>query len=157
MGQDFHVDAADLTSVTFLIDVNNTYKHIPPFDNSSYTCVTTIKTDPLYPNTPLNKSEKIMMGNCDNGSLLFTIHTDDKGNTSVIPAYYSTFIVGTANPWTCNINWNYRYRLPSLTRGTAEESLLPGCYTTETYGEEGIEVTSYWFYILDWELGTKGM
>ena len=82
-----HVDGAEDTSVTFLVNVNNTYKHVPPFDNSSYTCATTVKTDPLSPETPLNKSEKIMIGNCDNGSLIFTIHSDEKGNTSVAVSY----------------------------------------------------------------------
>ena len=53
-----HVDGVEDTTVTFLVNVNNTYKHIPPFDNSSYTCATTVKTDPLSPDTPLNKSEK---------------------------------------------------------------------------------------------------
>ena len=141
------------TSVTFLVNVNNTYKHVPPFDNTSYTCATTVKTDPLSPDTPLNKSEKIMMGNCDNGSLIFTIHSDEKGNTSVAVSYTSTFIA-TAYTWTCTIDWNYAYRVPSRNIRSADESLLPGCFTTGSFGP--VEVVSYWFYILDWDLNIEG-
>lgn len=137
--------------MTFLVDVNNTYKHIPPFDNTTYACVTTVKTGPLG----LNNSGKVMMGNCDNGSLLFAIHTNDKGNTSVVVSYRSIFMA-TAFTWSCSIDWDYKYRLPSQTMGNAEESLLPGCFTTDTFGPESIEVVSYWFYILDWELNLKG-
>ena len=104
-----HVDGVEDTSVTFLVNEQT------PFDNSSYTCAT---TDPLSPETPLNKSEKIMMGNCDNGSLIFTIHSDEKGNTSVAVSYTSTFIA-TAYTWTCTIDWNYAYHVPSQTMRSA--------------------------------------
>ena len=133
--------------------MNNTYKHIPPFDNTTYTCVTTVKTDPIYPDTSHNKTRKIVMGNCDNGSLVFNIRSDVKGNTVVVPTLSSTF-VGFSH--TCSIDWNYRYRLPNQTIG-AEESLLPGCFTTNTMGPEEIEVVSYWFYILDWDISTEGV
>ena len=137
----------ELSDITFLVMVNNTYKWIPPFDNSSYECATTVKTGPLSPNTPANKTEVTVLGNCDNGSLVFTVHSDDQGS-SVVPVFHSKNLEPVYPP-TCTIkNWNYGYRLP--TQNNADESLLPGCSTSTTGGPEDIQTISFWFYILEW-------
>lgn len=148
------IHGAEVTSITFLVDVNDTYQHIPPFDNSSYACVTTVKTDPLYPDTPANKSKKIVMGNCDSGTLTFTVSSDKKGNTTVTPTLRSRLIRAAS----CSINWDYSYLLPGKDNGPgsmddAEESLLPGCFVSYPAGE--VQLISYWFYILDWDVTFK--
>ncbi len=138
-----------MTSVTFLVTVNDTWKWDPPIEND--TCMVTIKTNPLYPNTPLNKTDNIMVGDCDNGPLVFTINSDDK-SSSLFLTFHSS-VIEDASPPTCTIDWNYNYRLPTQTLGpgsrdVAEESLLPGCFTADS--REGYHMTNYWFYILDW-------
>lgn len=137
----------ELTDITFLVMVNNTYKWIPPFDNSSYQCATTVKSGPLSPNTPVNKTEITVLGNCDNGSLVFTVRSDNQGHSSVVPVFHSKNLEPVYPP-TCSISWNYSYHLP--TQNDAEQSLLPGCSTSTTGGPENIQTVSYWFYILEW-------
>lgn len=144
----------DVTSVTFLIVVNNSWQWVPPFDNSTYLCVVTVKSDPLTPNTPLNKTGSIVLGNCDKGPLVFSIRSDEKGHTFAVPVFHSTSLEPVYPP-TCTIDWNYSYRLP--TQNVAEESLLPGCSTSSTGGPAGIQTVSYLFYVLDWELSSRGI
>lgn len=93
------------------------------------------------------------MGNCDNGTLTFTVSSDKEGKATVVPTLQSTLIRAAS----CSISWNYSYLPPSHDIGpefvgAAEESLLSGCFVSYTTGEEGIEVISYWFYILDWDI-----
>ena len=59
----------DVISLTFLVCVNDTWGN----------CITTVKTPPIKPNTPWNKSENIMVGDCDHGPLLYTVQ-QNKGN-----------------------------------------------------------------------------
>ena len=137
------------------MNINNTYKHIPPFDNTTYTCTTTAKTFPVVPNSKRNETKKIMLGNCDNGTLVFTVHSDKSGKTVVVPTYYPLAVASPTH--TCNIDWNYTYLLPSQDIGSADESLLPGCFSTVTLGPEDIQILSYWFYILEWDVSAKGI
>lgn len=153
--------APDIASITFLVTVNDTYEWIPPFDNSSYACMVTVKTIPLSPDTPMNKTASFTLGNCDNGSLVFTINSDERGKSTVVPTFQSTRIE-YVSARTCTIDWNYSYRLPTPTVGTgsmdpAEESLLPGCFTTDSGGPQNYHTTDYWFYILDWDLTSRGV
>ena len=53
----------DIISLTFLVCVNDTWGN----------CITTVRTPPIKPNTPWNKSENIVVGDCDNGPLLYTV------------------------------------------------------------------------------------
>ena len=148
------IDTPEVSSVTFLISVNNSWKWVPPFDNSTYLCVMIVKSDPLHPNTPLNKSENITLGNCDNGSLVFTIHSNKTGHAVAVPVFHSTNLEPVYPP-TCSINWNYSYLLP--TKDNADESLLPRCTTSSTGGPDGIQTVSYSFSILDWDVSFQGI
>ena len=49
--------SASKDSITFLVTVNDTWKWDPPIYND--TCMVTVKTNPLLPNRPLNKTEKV--------------------------------------------------------------------------------------------------
>ncbi len=53
-------------SLTFLISVNDSWGD----------CIATVKTYPIRSNTPLNKSQNIQVGNCDNGPLEFRVTQD---------------------------------------------------------------------------------
>ena len=135
--------------------MNDTWKWDPPISND--TCMVTIKTNPLYPDTPLNKSEKIRVGDCDSGPLVYIINAI-KNSSSVFLTFHSS-VIEDASPPTCTIDWNYTYRLPQEVLGPgstspANESLLPGCFTMDS--REGYHMTYYWFYILDWSLRDKG-
>lgn len=140
-----------VTSITFLVTVNDTWKWDPPISND--TCMVTIKTNPLYPNTPLNKSQNIMVGNCDHGPLVFSVNSDGKGKSSVFLTFHSS-VVEDASPPTCTISWNGTYKIPTQPPSSSMESLLPGCFTADS--REGYHMTNYWFYILDWSTSSKG-
>lgn len=147
---------SNVGSITFLVTVNDTWKWNPPIDND--TCMVTVKTNALYPDTPLNKTENIVVGDCDSGPLVFTVNSDGKDKASVYLTFHSSVVLD-ASPPTCTIDWNYSYRLPTNTLGpasqeVAEESLLPGCFTADS--REGYHMTNYWFYILDWTLNSGG-
>ena len=144
--------------MTFLVTVNNSYKWVPPFDNGSYVCTTTIKTHPLTPDTPLKEADKYVLGNCDNGSLVYSMKTGDDGNSIIVPTFYSTYMP-QATPPSCNIEWNYTYLLPAKVLGrqssvVANESLLPGCVVTDSW--DNVHTTVYWFHILKWEFKPSG-
>lgn len=136
-------------SITFLVTVNDSWKWDPPISND--TCMVTVKTDPLYPKTPLNKSEPVMVGSCDNGPLVYNINSDG----AVFLTFHSSVILD-ASPPTCTIAWNGSYLLPTKPPSSATlESLLPGCATGDS--REGYHMTYYWFYILDWNTNNQGM
>lgn len=139
-----------VTSITFLVTVNDTWKWDPPIYND--TCMVTVKTNPLYPNTPRNKSENIMVGSCDNGPLMFSVNSA----SSVFLTFHSSVILD-ASPPTCTIAWSGSYLLPTRPPGSSAtlESLLPGCFTADS--REGYHMTNYWFYILDWSTSTQGI
>ena len=147
----------DELTMTFLITVNDSWKWVPPIDNGTYECTATIKTSSLFPNTPPNEAEKFTLGNCDNGSLVFTMKTDAQGHSSIVPTFYSTFLP-QAYPPTCTIDWNYGYRLPTKVIGpgsaSANESLLPWCSAFEQ--RDGVHTTTYWFHILEWDWVVNG-
>lgn len=145
-----------VASITFLVTVNDTWKWDPPIENG--TCMVTVKTYPIYPNTSLNKSENIMVGDCDNGPLIYTVNSDGQEKASVYLTFHSS-VIEDASPPTCTIDWNYSYRIPTNTigpgsRDVADESLLPGCFTMDS--REGYHMTNYWFYIIDWSLNSEG-
>lgn len=141
-------DVAGVSSITFLVTVNDTWKWDPPISND--TCMVTIKTNSIAPNTPRNKSENIMVGNCDNGPLVYTANSA----SSIFLTFYSSVVLD-ASPPTCTINWNGSYLLPTQPPGqsTTLESLLPGCFIADS--REGYHMTNYWFYILDWGTSHK--
>ena len=146
-------DETGVQTVSFLITVNDTWKYDPPLYND--TCMVTIRTNPLYPDTPLNKSENIMVGECDNGPMVYTISGQGQ-KSSIFLTFYSSVILD-ASPPTCTIDWNYKYRTPTQYIGVKEnivatESLLPGCATADS--REGYHMTYYWFYIIDWSILT---
>lgn len=149
--------ATGVSSITFLVTVNDTWKWNPPIEND--TCMVTVKTNPLYPNTPLNKTENVIVGDCDSGPLVYAVNSVDKDKASVFLTFHSSVVLD-ASPPTCTIDWNYSYRLPTSTLGpvlekVAEESLLPGCFTADS--REGYHMTNYWFYIIDWTLTSEGI
>lgn len=141
-------------SVSFLIAVNDSWKYDPPLYND--TCMVTVKTGPLYPDVPLNKSESIQIGDCDGGPLVYTINGQGE-KSSIFLTFYSSVTLD-ASPPTCTIDWNYEYRIPTQFVGettsyrVAQESLLPGCATADS--REGYHMTYYWFYIIDWTMMT---
>ncbi len=53
-------------TLSFLVSVNNTWGD----------CIATVKTLPINSDTPLNKSERIQVGNCDSGPLVFQVTKD---------------------------------------------------------------------------------
>lgn len=55
------------TTVTFLISINDSWGN----------CLATVKTLPINSNTPLNKSDRIQVGNCDSGPLVFQVTQDN--------------------------------------------------------------------------------
>ncbi len=58
-----------MASVTFLVTVNDTWY---PQDYGK-TCLQTVKSPPLQPNTSWNETKTIHVGNCDYGPLIFTV------------------------------------------------------------------------------------
>ena len=61
-----------VVSVTFLVTVNDTWYP----DEYNTTCLQTVKTPPLRPNTPYNESQPIQVGKCDHGPLTYTIGSE---------------------------------------------------------------------------------
>ena len=52
--------------MTFLICVNDTWGD----------CIATVKTPEIKPNTPWNKSDNILVGNCDHGPLIYKVQRE---------------------------------------------------------------------------------
>ncbi|XP_019864463.1 PREDICTED: uncharacterized protein LOC109593807 [Amphimedon queenslandica] len=127
----------DVISLTFLVCVNDTWGN----------CITTVKTPPIKPNTPWNKSENIMVGDCDHGPLLYTVQ-QNKGGADVVVTFYSSVIEDASHP-ECTISWDFNYLVPKP--GDQSSSLLPGCFVADS--REGYHMTYYWFYIIDWFTG----
>lgn len=141
---------SNVSAITLLVTVNDTWKWDPPISND--TCMVTIRTGSIFPNTPLNKSANIMVGDCDNGPLVYTASVDDKGSISVMLTFHSS-VIEDASPPTCTITWDNQYNLPTQPphpAATSMESLIPGCSTADS--REGYHMTNYWFYILYWSL-----
>ena len=65
-------NASKVVSVTFLVTVNDTWYP----DEYNTTCLQTVKTPPLRPNTPYNESQPIQVGKCDHGPLTYTIGSE---------------------------------------------------------------------------------
>ena len=55
------------TSLTFLVSVNDSWGD----------CLATVKTLLINSDTPLNKSDRIQVGNCDSGPLVFHVTQDN--------------------------------------------------------------------------------
>ncbi len=144
--------------MTFLITVNDTWKWDPPIEND--TCMVTIKTYPIHPNTSLNKSENLMVGDCDHGPLIYSVNANTDGSSSIYLTFHSS-VINDASPPACTIEWDYKYRLPqngikpgAHVNPDQMESLLSGCSLGDS--REGYHMTYYWFYILDWTLENEG-
>lgn len=95
-------------SITFLVTVNDSWKWDPPISND--TCMVTVKTDPLYPKTPLNKSEPVMVGSCDNGPLVYNINSDG----AVFLTFHSSVILD-ASPY---LHHSLEWELPAAHKTT---------------------------------------
>ena len=150
--------------MTFLLTVNDTW--YPDWYNE--TCLQTVKTPPIQPNTSWNKSLDIKVGKCDHGPLTFQIsegelcvlvniiiklasllstEKDEKMEThTYLDVTFYSHSIEDAEPPTCKILWDYKYWEPT-TYG-AKESLLPGCFVMDS--REGHLLTYYWFHVLDW-------
>jgi secretion-regulating guanine nucleotide exchange factor len=125
----------DIGPLTFLICVNDTWGD----------CMTTVKTLPISPDTPYNKSDRIQVGDCDSGPLTFTTSKTEDGDIVIDLVFYSSVIMDASHP-ECKISWNYNYLVPN--HGGSMDSLLPGCFVADS--REGYHMTYYWFFILDW-------
>ncbi len=142
----------------FLVTVNDSWRWVPPIDNGTYVCVNTTKTLPLHPDTPPKSAGTYTLGNCDTGSLVFSVKRDSTGNSVVVAKFVSTQLP-LAIPPSCSIEWNETYLYPKKVLGqrhsvVANESLLPGCMVVED--RDGIHTTVYWFHILDWNYLPNG-
>lgn len=112
---------ADIGGLVFLVCVNDTWGN----------CMTTVKTPAIKPDTPWNKSENILVGDCDHGPLLFTASKSERekwevpnscvillslsfftvGDVVVDVTFYSSVIEDASHP-ECRINFNYQYLVP---------------------------------------------
>ena len=72
-------------SVTFLITVNDSWKYDPPISND--TCMTTVKTFAMAPDTPKNKSKNIEVGDCDNGPLIYHVNEEEDTKSSIFSLF----------------------------------------------------------------------
>ena len=135
--------------------VNDSWKYDPPISND--TCMATIKTFPIAPDTPKNKSQIIQVGDCDHGPLTYSVNENGDTQSSIFLTFYSS-VIEDASPPTCTIQWNYKFKVPMNFIGIvdtyveASENLLPACGTADS--REGYHMTYYWFYIYDWGLGS---
>ena len=66
-------------SVTFLLTVNDTWY---PDDYPHKKCILTVKTPPLKPDQKWNESERIHVGECDQGPLIYSV-TDEGRSTQM--------------------------------------------------------------------------
>ncbi|XP_078599266.1 uncharacterized protein LOC144874681 [Branchiostoma floridae x Branchiostoma japonicum] len=143
-GQNNKFSAEKVGWIRFLVTVNDTW--------NPDGCIATVATDPLVPNKKYNQSEKIMVGSCDQGPLVYTVTnavgtTGKAGKMSVDLTFYSS-VIEDASPPTCHIPWDGSYVSPRPNTDPRDDSPLPGCFTMES--REGYHMTYYWFYLLDW-------
>lgn len=132
----------DVISMTFLICVNDTWGN----------CIATVKTPDIKPNTPWNKSENILVGNCDHGPLIYNVQQEggkglsDRYRTSVLISlslslspdhtvidvtFFSSVIEDASHP-ECRITWDYQYLVPKA-GGTVVTFVCKFGLPTENY------------------------
>ncbi|XP_019615454.1 PREDICTED: uncharacterized protein LOC109463181 isoform X1 [Branchiostoma belcheri] len=143
-GQNNNFSAEKVGWIRFLVTVNDTW------DPDG--CIATVATDQLLPNKKYNQSEKIMVGSCDHGPLVYTVSNAvgsarESAKMFVDLTFYSS-VIEDAEPPTCHIPWNGTYVSPRPGKDARDDSPLPGCVTSDS--REGWYLTYYWFYLLDW-------
>ncbi|XP_052279716.1 uncharacterized protein LOC127877663 isoform X2 [Dreissena polymorpha] len=69
-----------ITGVRFLITVNDTWAEPPG-------CITTVATPMIAPNLPYNKSQSILVGDCDRGPIQYTYTTPDRRSDLLLVGY----------------------------------------------------------------------
>lgn len=130
------VDALD--TLTFLVAVNDTWG----------SCITTVRSPPLPPNQTRDKAPHIMVGQCDNGPLTYTVHKGGPAGYTIDLTFYSS-VIEDASPPTCTINWPGGFGAPHA--GGSTDGMIPGCYTMDS--REGYHMTDYWFAVYDFAWG----
>ncbi|KAH3836630.1 uncharacterized protein LOC127877663 isoform X1 [Dreissena polymorpha] len=132
-----------ITGVRFLITVNDTWAEPPG-------CITTVATPMIAPNLPYNKSQSILVGDCDRGPIQYTYTTPGKdGNKFTVDLTFYSSVIEDASPPTCSLSWNGTYLVPKPSDNSLPD-LLPACFTMDS--REGYHMTYYWFHILDWRI-----
>merc|ERR1719323_2854089 len=101
-----------------------------------------------------NKTENVIVKNCDHGPLTFVVERNLKLDWSndwskyTLSLEFGSSVVEDASPPACNINFNGTFLLPQplpVARNYLRMPPLPFCFTMDS--REGYHMTYYWFFL----------